>query len=105
MKRARHGVHVLALSMAVLFLTSSSAAQTLHMPAHEKYVLKNGWTVLLLEKHGVPKINLYAIVKQGSAADPAGEEGLASSTAGLMLKETKKRAALLLATDLHYMHG
>src|SRR5258706_9740770 len=105
MKRARHGVHVLALSMAVLFLTSSSAAQTLHMPAHEKYVLKNGLTVLLLEKHGVPMINLYAIVKTGSAADPAGEEGLASITAGLLRKGTKARTAQQFAADLDYIGG
>ena len=58
MNRARHGLQVLALTMAVLFLASSAAAQTLHMPPHEKYVLKNGLTVLLLEKHGVPMINL-----------------------------------------------
>src|SRR5712664_131037 len=105
MKRARHGVHVLALSMAVLFLTSSSAAQTLHMPAHEKYVLKNGLTVLLLEKHGVPMINLFAIVKTGSTADPAGEEGLASITAELLRKGTKARTAQQFAADLDYIGG
>src|SRR5258708_37904391 len=105
MKRARHGVHVLALSMAVLFLTSSSAAQTLHMPAHEKYVLKNGLAVLLLEKHGVPMINLYAVVKTGSAADPAGEEGLASITAGLLREGTKARTAQQFGADLAYIGG
>jgi predicted Zn-dependent peptidase len=91
--------------MAVLFLASSAAAQTLHMPPHEKYVLKNGLTVLLLEKHGVPIINLYAIVKTGSAADPAGEEGLASITAGLLRKGTKARTAQQFAADLDYIGG
>jgi len=105
MSGARRGVHVVALSMAVLFLASSAAAQTLHMPPHEKYVLKNGLTVLLLEKHGVPMINLYAIVKTGSAADPAGEEGLASITAGLLRKGTKARTAQQFAADLDYIGG
>src|ERR1700720_3027812 len=103
MNRARHGLHVLALTMAVLFLASSAAAQTLHMPPHEKYVLKNGLTVLLLEKHGVPMINLYAIVKTGSAADPAGEDGLASITAGLLRKGPKTRTAQQFAADLDYI--
>jgi zinc protease len=105
MNRARQGVRVVALTMAVLFAAFSAAAQTLHMPPHEKYVLKNGLTVLLLEKHGVPLINLYAIVKTGSAADPAGEDGLASVTAGLLRKGTKARTAQQFAADLDYIGG
>src|ERR1700682_3787186 len=105
MNRARHGLHVLTLTLTVLFLASSTAAQTLHMPPHEKYVLKNGLTVLLLEKHGVPMINLYAMVKTGAAADPTGEEGLASVTAGLLRKGTKSRTAQQFAADLDYIGG
>jgi zinc protease len=98
-------MHVLALTMVVSFLASSAAAQTLHMPPHEKVVLKNGLTVLLLEKHGVPLVNLYAIVKTGSAGDPAGEDGLASVTAGLLRKGTKSRNAQQFAADLDYIGG
>src|ERR1700682_5815172 len=105
MNRARHGLHVFTLTLTVLFLASSTAAQTLHMPPHEKYVLKNGLTVLLLEKHGVPMINLYAIVKTGSAADPASEDGLASVTAGLLRKGAKARTAQQCAADLDYIGG
>jgi zinc protease len=105
MNRARHGLHVLPLTMAALFLASSAAAQTLHMPPHEKYVLKNGLTVLLLEKHGVPMINLFALVKTGSTADPAGEDGLASIAAGLLRKGTKARSAQQFAADLDYIGG
>jgi zinc protease len=105
MNRARHAVHVLALTVAVLVTAFSAAAQTLHMPPHEKYVLKNGLTVLLLEKHGVPLINLYAIVKTGAAADPAGQDGLASVTAGLLRKGTKARTAQQFAADLDYIGG
>ncbi len=83
MNRARQGLHVLALTMAALLAVSSTAAQTLHMPPHEKYVLKNGLTVLLLEKHGVPLINVYAIVKTGAAADPAGQDGLVTGSLDL----------------------
>jgi predicted Zn-dependent peptidase len=86
-------------------VVGTAAAQTLHMPPHEKYVLKNGLTVLLLEKHGVPMINLYAIVKTGSAADPAGEDGLASITAGLLRKGTKTRTAQQFAANLDYIGG
>ena len=67
------------LTFVMILGLGTASAQTLHLPAHEKVVLKNGLTVLLLEKHGVPMVNLYAIVKTGSASDPAGEEGLASA--------------------------
>jgi len=91
--------------LMVTIFASTAAAQTLHMPPHEKYVLKNGLTVLLLEKHGVPMINLFAIVKTGSTADPVGEEGLASITAGLLRKGTKARTAQQFAADLDFIGG
>ncbi len=92
-------------AVMLTIVASTAGAQTLHMPPHEKYVLKNGLTVLLLEKHGVPMINLFAIVKTGSTADPTGEEGLASITAGLLRKGTEARAAQQFAADLDYIGG
>ena len=93
------------LLIAVTLACASSSAQTLKLPPHEKVVLKNGLTLLLLEKHGVPMVNLYAVVKAGAAADPAGEEGLASITAGLLRKGTKSRSAQQFAADLDYIGG
>jgi zinc protease len=92
-------------TLLLVLTVSSASAQTLHMPPHEKYVLKNGLTVLLLEKHGVPMINVFALVKTGSAADPAGQSGLASITAGLLRKGTKARTAQQFAADLDYIGG
>ncbi len=92
-------------AVMLTIVASTAGAQTLHMPPHEKYVLKNGLTVLLLEKHGVPMINLFAIVKTGSTADPTGEEGLASITAGLLRKGTEARTAQQFAADLDYIGG
>jgi zinc protease len=103
MKRVRFGLQMLAVSVAILSAVLSAAAQTLHMPPHEKVVLKNGLTVLLLEKHGVPLVNVYALVKTGSAGDPAGEDGVASITAGSLRKGTKKRTAQQFAADLDYI--
>src|SRR5713226_5198007 len=105
MNRAHRGLRVLALTVAVLCLASSVAAQTLHMPPHEKHVLKNGLTVLLLEKHGVPMINVFALLKTGSAADPAGQSGLVSITAGLLRNGTMARTAQQFAADLDYIGG
>src|SRR5580704_7390515 len=80
-------------------------AQNLHMPPHEKVVLKNGLTVLLLEKHGVPLIDISTIVKAGAVADPAGQEGLANVTSELLRKGTKTRTAQQFSADLDYIGG
>jgi zinc protease len=81
----------------------TTSAQTLKLPPHEKIVLKNGMTVLLMEKRGVPMVSVAAIIKAGSVADPAGEEGLASVTAGLLRKGTAKRSAQQFAADLDFI--
>jgi zinc protease len=104
MKLRKYFRRLPALSFALL-LVAGARAQTIHLPPHEKVVLKNGLTVLLLEKHGVPLVSLTAILKTGSAADPAGQEGLASVTADLLRKGTKKRTAQQFATELDSRHS
>jgi len=103
--RNRVSQRLLLLAVAGLLLACGSLAQGLHLPPHEKIVLKNGLTILLLHKQGVPLVNFYAIVKTGAAADPLGESGLASVTAGLLHKGTKKRTSEQFAADLDYIGG
>jgi zinc protease len=81
------------------------SAQSIHLPTHEKIVLKNGMTVLLLEKHGVPIVSLLGMLKSGATVDPVGQEGLASTTAGLLRKGTKTRTAQQFAADLDFIGG
>ncbi len=90
-----------------IFLLASGTiwAQAIRIPPHQKFVLPNGLTVLLLEKHDVPLINISAIVKAGAAADPAGEDGLASVTAGLLRKGTRTRTAQQFSADLDFTGG
>ena len=94
-----------ALFVALLIGSPMIRAQKLQMPAHEKVVLKNGLTVLLLEKHSVPMVSVAGIVKAGGLADPAGQEGLASTTAGLLRKGTKTRTAQQFASDIDFIGG
>ena len=101
----KRGLAFLVLAMLLLPVAPIAFAQSLHLPPHEKLVLKNGLTVLLLEKHGVPLIDVFAIVRTGAAGDPAGKAGLASVTASLLRKGTKKRTAQQFATDLDYIGG
>jgi zinc protease len=105
MTRARNELRLLRFLMLLFLACPAAPAQSLRLPPHEKLVLKNGLTVLLLEKRGVPLISIFAIVKTGAAADPSGEEGLASVTAALLRKGTKNRTAQQFSADLDYIGG
>jgi zinc protease len=86
-------------------MPSATTAQKLQIAPHGKVVLKNGLTVLLLEKRGVPMIDIAGIVKAGALADPVGQEGLASATAGLLRKGTKTRTAQQFAANIDFIGG
>jgi zinc protease len=105
MTRERKMLRLFSLFAFLLVFGRLTPAQSLRMPPHEKFVLKNGLTVLLMEKRGVPLINVFALVKTGAAADPAGQEGLASITAGLLRKGTKSRSAQQFSADFDYIGG
>jgi len=102
MRTARLGLLLFVLPS---FAVQAARAQSIHLPPHEKVVLKNGLTVLLLEKHGVPIISFYGILKAGAAADPEGQEGLAAITAGLLRKGTESRATQQFSADLDFIGG
>jgi len=104
----RRGNTKLAAPVLLTFLLLACPAalpQSLHLPPHEKLVFKNGLTVLLLEKPGVPLIDVFALVKSGATADPSGEAGLASVTAALLRKGTKTRTAQQFAADFDFIGG
>ncbi len=105
MRLKKYAVRLSALAIVFLLAAGALPAQSIHLPPHEKVVLKNGLTLLLLEKHGVPLVSFSAIVKAGAAADPAGQAGLASVTADLLRKGTKKRTAQQFAAELDYIGG
>ncbi len=99
-------VHLfLMLLGAALMLVGEVKGQEVKMPAHEKVVLANGLTVLLLEKHSVPMVDVAGIVKTGGLADPVGMEGLASTTAGLLRKGTKSRTAQQFSGEIDFIGG
>jgi len=95
-----------ALLLGVALMSGGVAqAQGVKLPPHEKVVLPNGLTVLLLEKHSVPMVNVSGIVKAGAVVDPAGMEGLASTTAGLLRKGTKTRTAQQFSEEIDFIGG
>lgn len=54
------------------------------IPDYERYQLKNGMVVYLMEDHQLPLISGSAIVRTGSRFEPSSQVGLASLTGDLM---------------------
>lgn len=69
--------------------TSAMAQNNFKVPQYEKFKLKNGLTVFLMEQHEVPLINVSAVFDAGSIHDSE-RYGLASLTADALMFGTKK---------------
>jgi zinc protease len=75
----------------------------MQFPDYHRYVLPNGVTLLLIEKHDTPLISLSAALRSGSTRDPAGKEGLADLTNDLLRKGTRTRSAEQISEELDFM--
>jgi zinc protease len=62
--------------------------------------LETGATLLVLENHATPTLSLRGSLRAGSYFEPRTRPGLASITAGMLERGTKKRDKLRLAGDL-----
>jgi len=85
-----------ALVMLALLL-APAVGRGMALPPTREVRLKNGALVILAEKHDVPMIAFHALLRGGSLADPAGKEGVASLTGGLLRKGAGKRTAQEIA--------
>lgn len=110
MTRAHLQRIIVTITLLVMASLVGVAAETksttgLKLPQYKKVTLKNGMTVLLMERHQVPLVSINYVVRAGSVADPAGKEGVASVTAALLRKGTKTRTADQVSQELDFMGG
>ena len=63
------------------------------MPAHERLVLDNGLTLIVLPRHDVPLVSFNAVLSGGESAGAARKWGIASLVAGLLEKGAGRRDA------------
>lgn len=94
---------LLSLTLLLSGMTIRSSAQSYKLPPYEKFKLKNGLTVYLMEQHEVPVINVSVILPAGAIYD--GEKaGLASLTATALKHGTKNFTKTRLDEELDF-HG
>ncbi|SEI79681.1 Predicted Zn-dependent peptidase [Dyadobacter koreensis] len=78
------------LFAVLAFITFSASAQdNFKVPKYEKFKLKNGLTIYLMEQHEVPLINVSAVFDAGSIND-GDQYGLANLTADALVFGTQK---------------
>ncbi|HEU5290218.1 MAG TPA: pitrilysin family protein [Cyclobacteriaceae bacterium] len=78
-------------------------AKNLQLPAIQKFKLSNGLSVVLMEKHSVPLVQVNLLVQTGSFDDAAGKEGLASITMDLLDEGAGEYSALQLADEIEFL--
>ncbi len=95
--------------MVALFLWLSLALMPVQLQAADinpiRFVLPNGLTVLVLEQHALPLVQIHALVKAGSAQDPAEKAGLANLVASLLDEGTGSRTAKQIADQIEFVGG
>lgn len=108
---------IVGVGIAVLLMAGSAAAQkpdrsappplgtpgTLNLPAIQKFKLSNGLPVVLMEKRGVPVVQINLLVKTGSAMEPMDKAGTASMTAAMLDEGAGTRSALELADAIDFL--
>lgn len=70
-----------------------------------RFVSPNGLTVLVLEQHSLPIVQIHTLVKAGSAQDGKDKAGLANLTASLLDEGTKTRTAHQIAEQIEFVGG
>lgn len=70
-----------------------------------RFSTPNGMTVLVLEQHFLPIVEIHALIKAGSAQDPAEKAGLANLVASLLDEGTSTRTSKQLAEQIDFVGG
>ena len=69
----------------------------------QHFALSNGLSVVLLEKHQVPLVQINLVINSGAVNEPAGKTGLSSLTAAMLTDGSGSRDALAFADAVDYL--
>jgi zinc protease len=93
----------LLLACFALGVPASPVAAADILPS--KLTTPNGMTVLVLEQHFLPIVEIHAMVRSGSAQDPPDKAGLANLVASLLDEGTASRSSKQLAEQIDFVGG
>ena len=84
-------------------LPEPGAARPVNVPAVKETKLKNGLTVAVVEKKGVPLVSVQLLVRGGASGEGMQKAGLANLTADMLTKCTKARTAEQIAEEMEFL--
>lgn len=92
-------------AILLCLLLAPAWGEDLRLPDYERIALDNGAVLLLAEKDDVPLVGLRAVVRGGSAMDPAGRAGTAGLVSTLIQKGAGSRDAAAFAEAVANVGG
>jgi zinc protease len=86
----------------VMCITTTGLAADI---APMRFIAPNGMTVLVLEQHFLPIVEIHALIKAGAAQDPPEKAGVANLVASLLDEGTTTRSSRQLAEQIDFVGG
>ena len=83
----------------------SAQGPGVRVPAHERIVLENGLTLILVPRRDVPLVAFNAVLRGGESNAASGKSGVASLVAGLLEKGAGERDAFAFADAVEGVGG
>lgn len=96
---------LLALAVSLVGAAAPAHAAGVTVLPYTRSVLPNGTVLLIMPRKDVPLIAFTALLRGGSVADPGGQPGVASITAGLLEKGAGSRDAFAFADTVEGAGG
>ncbi len=87
----------------LFFLFCLPAASTAASIQPQRFITKNGMTVLVLEQPSLPIVSVQVLVRAGSILDTQDKAGLASMTANLLEQGTRNRSAMAISESIEFI--
>ncbi len=108
------GAFVIALALSLLPLAQAQKVDrskppqlgtppSLTLPQMQKATLSNGIRVVVMEKHGVPLVQINLMLRAGASLEPQDKVGLASLTAAMLREGAGDKSSLELADAIDYL--
>lgn len=99
---AKYKLTLIAAVLLLALLAGPLHAGTFKLPKYEKFQLKNGLTVYLMEQHEVPLVSVSMVFPAGAVKDGQ-KNGLASMTASALLFGTKNYTKKQIEEELGFL--
>lgn len=84
-------------------LPAPGPARSVTIPTVKEKKLRNGLTVAVIEKKGVPVVSVQLLVRAGASFEDIDQAGLANLTADMLPKGTKLRSAEQIAGQTEFL--